>query len=129
MGSSVVSGTALGLVVKTGISTQFGEISSRLVTIGVDTSFDKDIRKFTWLMIRLMLILIVVIFAINALLKGNLVEAFLFSLAVAVGLTPEMLPMLVAVNLSKGAIAMAKKQVIIKHLNSIQNFGAKVWNP
>lgn len=124
MGSSVVSGTALGLVVKTGISTQFGEISSRLVTIGVDTSFDKGIRKFTWLMIRLMLILIVVIFAINALLKGNLVEAFLFSLAVAVGLTPEMLPMLVAVNLSKGAIAMAKKQVIIKHLNSIQNFGA-----
>jgi len=124
MGSSVVSGTALGLVIKTGISTQFGEISRRLVTIEVETSFDKGIRKFTWLMIRLMLILIVVIFAINALFKGNLVEAFLFSLAVAVGLTPEMLPMLVAINLSKGAIAMAKKQVIIKHLNSIQNFGA-----
>ncbi|MGH7799198.1 MAG: magnesium-translocating P-type ATPase [Thermodesulfobacteriota bacterium] len=124
MGSSVVSGTALGLVIKTGISTQFGEISRRLATIVVPTSFDKGIRKFTWLMIRLMLILIVVIFAINALFKGNLVEAFLFSLAVAVGLTPEMLPMLVAVNLSKGAIAMSKKQVIIKHLNSIQNFGA-----
>jgi Mg2+-importing ATPase len=124
MGSSVVSGSGLGLVIKTGISTQFGEVSRRLVTMRIETSFDKGIRKFTWLMIRLMLILIVVIFAINALFKGNIIEAFLFSLSVAVGLTPEMLPMLVAVNLSKGAIAMAKKRVIVKRLNSIQNLGA-----
>jgi len=124
MGSSVVSGTALGLVIRTGLSTQFGEISRRLTTMRIETSFDKGMRQFTWLMIRFMLILVVVIFAINALFKGNLIEALLFSLAVAVGLTPEMLPMIVAINLSKGAIAMAQKQVIVKRLNSIQNFGA-----
>ncbi len=124
MGSSVVSGTGLGLVIRTGTFTQFGEISRRLVAIEMETSFDKGIRGFTWLMIRLMVVLVVVIFAINAVFKGNLIEALLFSLAVAVGLTPEMLPMLVAVNLSKGAISMAKKRVIVKRLNSIQNFGA-----
>lgn len=124
MGSSAVSGTALGVVIKTGISTQFGELSRRLATMRIETSFDKGINKFTLLMIRFMLILVVVIFSINALLKGNIIEAFLFSLAVAVGLTPQMLPMLVAINLSKGAISMAKKQVIVKRLNSIQNFGA-----
>jgi len=124
MGSSVVSGTALGVVVKTGIATQFGELSKRLATMRIETSFDKGIKQFTWLMIRFMLVLVVVIFAVNAFLKGNIIEAFLFSLAVAVGLTPEMLPMLVAINLSKGAISMAKKDVIVKRLNSIQNFGA-----
>jgi Mg2+-importing ATPase len=124
MGSSVVSGTGLGLVVKTGLATQFGELSRNLAAIVTESSFDKGIRKFTWLMIRFMLLLVVIIFGINALLKGNFIEALLFSLAVAVGLTPEMLPMLVAINLSKGAIAMSKKQVIVKRLNSIQNFGA-----
>jgi Mg2+-importing ATPase len=124
MGTSVVSGTALGLVIKTGLSTQFGEVSRKLATMHMETSFDKGIRSFTWLMIRFMLILVIVIFAINAALKGNLIQALMFSLAVAVGLTPEMLPMLVAINLSKGAITMAKKQVIVKRLNSIQNFGA-----
>ena len=124
MGSSVVSGTALGVVVRTGLATQFGELSRRLSSIVVESSFDKGIRKFTWLMIRLMLVLVVIIFSINAALKHNIIEALLFALAVSVGLTPEMLPMLVAVNLSKGAIAMSKKQVIVKRLNSIQNFGA-----
>jgi len=124
MGSSVVNGTALAVAIKTGLATQFGALSRKLVSMAVETSFDKGMRKFTWLMIRFMLILVVVIFAINALLKGNFIEALLFSLAVAVGLTPEMLPMLVAINLSKGAIAMSKKQVIVKRLNSIQNFGA-----
>jgi Mg2+-importing ATPase len=124
MGTSVVSGTALGLVIKTGLSTQFGEVSRKLATIHMETSFDKGIRSFTWLMIRFMFVLVIVIFAINAALKGNFIEALMFSLAVAVGLTPEMLPMLVAINLSKGAITMAKKQVIVKRLNSIQNFGA-----
>lgn len=124
MGSSVVSGTGLGVVVKTGTATQFGEISRRLAATAVETGFDKGIKNFTWLMIRTMFILVVVIFTINALLKGNFIDAFLFSLAVAVGLTPEMLPMLVAINLSKGAIAMSKKQVIVKRLNSIQNLGA-----
>jgi len=124
MGSSVVSGTGLGVVIKTGIATQFGELSRKLATMRIETSFDKGVNKFTWLMIRFMLVLVAVIFTINALIKGNLIEALLFSLAVAVGLTPQMLPMLVAINLSKGAIAMSKKQVIVKRLNSIQNFGA-----
>ena len=124
MGSSVISGTGLGVVIRTGLATQFGEISRKLASMTVDTNFDKGVRKFTWLMIRLMAVLVVVIFAINAVTKGNTIQAILFALAVAVGLTPEMLPMLVAVNLSKGAIAMSKKNVIVKHLNSIQNFGA-----
>jgi len=124
MGSSVVSGTGLGVVIKTGLATQFGELSRRLASIAVETGFDRGIRKFTWLMIRLMVVLVIIIFGINAFSKGNVIQALLFSLAVAVGLTPEMLPMLVAINLSKGAIAMSKKQVIVKRLNSIQNFGA-----
>jgi P-type Mg2+ transporter len=124
MGSSVESGTGLGVAVKTGLSTQFGAISRELAAITPASSFDKGIRQFTWLMIRAMLVMIVLIFAINVWLKGNWTEAFLFSLAVAVGLTPEMMPMLVAINLSKGAIAMSKKQVIVKRLNAIQNFGA-----
>ncbi len=124
MGSSVTSGTALGVVVRTGTSTQFGELSKRLVAIDAQTSFEKGIHKFVWLMIRSMSVLVAVIFAINAIFKGNLTEAFLFSLAVAVGLTPEMLPVIVAINLSKGAIAMSKKKVIVKRLNSIQNLGA-----
>jgi len=125
MGSSVVSGTALGLVVKTGMATQFGELSRRLAAIPQQSSFDKGIHSFTWLMIRAMLVMVAVIFAVNVLIKrGDVIQALLFSLSVAVGLTPEMLPMLVAINLSKGAIAMAKKQVIVKRLSAIQNFGA-----
>lgn len=124
MGSSVISGTGLGVVVKTGLFTQFGEISRKLATITVASSFDKGIKQFTWLMIRFMFILVLVVFSINALNKGSKIEALLFALAVAVGLTPEMLPMLVAINLSKGAIAMSKKDVIVKRLNSIQNLGA-----
>jgi len=124
MGSSVVSGTALGVVIKTGIATQFGEISRKLTTMRIETSFDKGIYKFTWLMIRAMFCMVLFIFAINALRRGNFIESLLFSLGVAVGLTPEMLPMLVAINLSKGAIAMSKREVIVKRLNSIQNFGA-----
>ncbi|MCM8765444.1 MAG: magnesium-translocating P-type ATPase [Candidatus Omnitrophica bacterium] len=125
MGSTVVSGTALGVVVKTGVATQFGELSRKLATIAVESGFDKGIRRFTWLMIRAMLILVLIIFAINTFFKkGDIIQAFLFSLSVAVGLTPEMLPMLVTLNLSKGAIAMSKKEVIVKRLNAIQNFGA-----
>jgi len=124
MGSSVVSGTALGVVIKTGISTRFGELSRRISTMRTETSFEKGMRGFTWLMLRAMFFMVMFIFAINALRRGNIIESLLFSLGVAVGLAPEMLPMIVAINLSKGAIAMAKKQVIVKRLNSIQNFGA-----
>jgi len=124
MGSSVVSGTALGVVIKTGISTRFGEMSRRLATMRVETSFDKGVHGFTWLMIRAMFFMVIFIFAVNAMRRGSWIESLLFSLGVAVGLTPEMLPMIVAINLSKGAIAMSKKDVIVKRLNSIQNFGA-----
>jgi len=125
MGSSVVSGTALGVAIKTGLATQFGELSRKLAAISVESSFDKGISGFTWFMIRTMVVLVLVIFAINAFFKkGDVVQALLFSLSVAVGLTPEMLPMLVAINLSKAAIAMSKKEVIVKRLNAIQNFGA-----
>ena len=124
MGSSVVSGSGHGLVFNTGLATQFGELTRRLTLMTLETGFDKGIKKFTWLMIRIMIVMVLVIFLINAIFKGSLAEAFLFALAVAVGLTPEMLPMLVTVNLSRGASAMAGKQVIVKRLNSIQNFGA-----
>jgi Mg2+-importing ATPase len=124
MGSSVVSGTALGVVVRTGLETRFGALSKRLATMSVESSFDKGIRSFTWLMIKVMVVMVLVIFAINAFLKGDIIQSLLFSLSVAVGLTPEMLPMLVAINLSKGAIAMSKKDVIVKRLNATQNFGA-----
>ena len=124
MGSSVVSGTALGLVIKTGIGTQFGEVSRRLASIRTQTSFDKGVNRFVWLMIKVMMVMVAAIFVINLFTKGDWKNALLFSLAVAVGLTPEMLPMLVTINLSKGAIAMSKKKVIVKRLNSIQNLGA-----
>ncbi|MDE2028609.1 MAG: HAD-IC family P-type ATPase, partial [Candidatus Omnitrophica bacterium] len=124
MGSSVVSGTALGVVIKTGLSTEFGEVSKRLAAINQPTSFDRGINSFVWLMIRAMVVLVMVICAINFFTKHNFMDALLFSLSVAIGLTPEMLPMLVAINLSKGAIAMSKKEVIVKRLNAIQNFGA-----
>ena len=124
MGSSVVSGTACGAVIRTGPATQFGEIAARLAAMRVETGFDSGVRRFTWLMIRAMACMVVFIFAINALRHGRWIESLLFSLGVAVGLTPEMLPMIVAINLSKGAIAMSRKKVIVKRLNSIQNFGA-----
>ena len=124
MGSSVVSGSGTGVAVKTGIHSQFGELSQRLADINVETSFDKGIKQFTWLMIYAMVIMVLVIFAINALRRGNFIESLLFSLGVAVGLTPEMMPVIVTVNLSRGAMAMSKKQVIVKRLNSIQIFGA-----
>ncbi|MCX6970745.1 MAG: magnesium-translocating P-type ATPase [Verrucomicrobia bacterium] len=123
-GSNVLSGSARGVVVNTGLRTQFGSISEKLSGSRVQTSFDRGIAGFTWLMIRFMVVMVSVVFLIVGLTKGNWAEALLFSLSVAVGLTPEMLPMIVAVNLSKGAMAMSKKKVIVKRLNSIQNFGA-----
>ncbi|MCX6796347.1 MAG: HAD-IC family P-type ATPase, partial [Candidatus Falkowbacteria bacterium] len=124
MGSSVVSGAALGIVIKTSIFTKFGELSQKLTGTSIETSFEKGIRDFTLLMVRAMFFMVCFIFAINALRRGSFIESLLFSLGVAVGLTPEMLPMIVTINLSKGAIAMSKKKVIVKRLSSIQNFGA-----
>jgi len=123
-GSNVLSGSARGLVVNTGGKTYFGSISAKLARQRVLTSFDKGVNAFTWLMIKFMIVMVAITFLIIGLTKHNWAEALLFGLAIAVGLTPEMLPMIVTVNLSKGAIAMSRKKVIVKRLNSIQNFGA-----
>jgi len=124
MGTSVVSGSATCVVLTTGKYTEFSHIAKNIAKDNFETSFDRGIRDFTWLMIKFVIVLVIFIFAINAILKGNLLESILFSLAVAVGLTPEMLPMLVTINLAKGARDMSKKEVIVKHLESIQNLGA-----
>jgi len=124
MGASVVSGFATGIVVHTGPKTYFGQLAGRIAGARELTSFDKGINRFTWLMIGFMGVMVPAVFLINGLTKGNWLEALLFAVAVAVGLTPEMLPMIVTVNLAKGALAMAKKRVIVKRLHAIQNFGA-----
>lgn len=124
MGASVVSGTGTGLVINTGMRTEFGKLAKDIALTAPETAFDRGIKDFTWLMIKLIFVLMIFIFTINALFKNSLIDSLLFSLAVAVGMTPEMLPMIVTINLSKGALKMAKKKVIIKRLDSIQNFGA-----
>lgn len=123
-GTNVLSGTGRGVVVNTGTRTYFGSISERLTENRVETSFDKGVRSFTWLMIRFMVVMVFVVFMVVGLTKGNWLEALLFGLSIAVGLTPEMLPMIVTVNLAKGALTMSKKKVIVKHLSAIQNLGA-----
>ncbi len=124
LGTSVTSGTARGVVVNTGMQTIFGSISERLTERREETSFDKGVRTFTWLMIRFMVVMVCAVFFIVGMTKGDWLEALLFGLSIAVGLTPEMLPMIVTVNLAKGALSMGKKKVIVKRLPSIQNFGA-----
>jgi Mg2+-importing ATPase len=123
-GSNVLSGSARGLIVNTGTNTYFGSISEKLTEKRAETSFDIGVKSFTWLMIRFMVIMVFAVFMIVGITKGNWIEALLFGLSIAVGLTPEMLPMIVTVNLAKGALAMSKKKVIVKQLSSIQNFGA-----
>jgi P-type Mg2+ transporter len=124
MGTNVVSGTAIAVVVMTGASTYFGSLASTLGTERVQTSFDKGVHKFTWLMIKFMAVMVPLVFLINGLTKHAWGDAFLFAMAVAVGLTPEMLPVILSSNLAKGALAMSRHKVIVKRLNSIQNFGA-----
>src|SRR5215469_9122611 len=124
MGSNVLSGAGTAVVIQTGTHTYFGELAGMLVRQRAPTSFDKGVTRFTWLMIRFMAVMVPSVFVINGLTKGDWLEALMFALAVAVGLTPEMLPMIVTVNLAKGALAMSRKRVIVKRLNAIQNFGA-----
>ena len=124
LGSSVESGSATAVVICTGDRTYFGALAASIVGQRQLTSFDKGVNKFTWLMICFIAVMVPAVFLINGMSKHNWTEAFLFAMAVAVGLTPEMLPMIVTVNLSKGALALARKQVIVKRLNAIQNFGA-----
>ena len=124
LGTSVESGSATAAIASTGAQTYFGKVARSLAGRQAETAFDKGVKKFTWLMLRFMLVMVPLVFLINGLTKHDWKEAFFFALAVAVGLTPEMLPMIVSVCLSKGAIAMSRKKVIVKRLNSIQNFGA-----
>ncbi len=124
LGSNIESGTGTAVVVQTGSGTYFGSLANSIVGQRILTSFDKGVNQFTWLMISFIAIMVPLVFLFNGLSKHNWLEAFLFALAVAVGLTPEMLPMIVTVNLSNGAISMSKKKVIVKRLNAIQNFGA-----
>jgi Mg2+-importing ATPase len=124
LGTSVESGTGSGVVVATGERTYLGSLARAVVTQQVQTAFDKGVSRFTWLMIRFIAVMVPLVFLINGLTKGDWKEAFFFALAVAVGLTPEMLPMIVTVCLTKGAMLMAGKKVIVKRLHSIQNLGA-----
>ncbi len=124
LGTSVESGSATAIVVGTGANTYLGSIAKAVTAQRTSTSFDKGVSRFTWLMIRFMMVMVPLVFLINGLCRHNWNEAFFFALAVAVGMTPEMLPMIVTVCLSKGAISMSKKKVIVKRLNSIQNLGA-----
>jgi Mg2+-importing ATPase len=124
LGSSVETGSATAVVVATGQDTYLGSMAEAISERHVETAFDKGISRFTWLMLRMILVMVPLVFVINGLAKGKWGDAFFFSLAVAVGLTPEMLPMIVTVCLSKGALAMSKKKVIVKRINAIQNLGA-----
>ncbi|WP_284460714.1 magnesium-translocating P-type ATPase [Chryseobacterium sp.] len=124
MGTNVVSGSATVVVASTGIFTYFGSISRSLVSKRSETAFDVGVNKVSFLLIRFMLVMTPIIFLINGLVKGDWMQALLFAIAVAVGLTPEMLPMIVTANLAKGAVNMSKKKVIVKRLNAIQNIGA-----
>lgn len=124
LGTSVESGSATGIVVATGKDTYLGGVSTTLADQEPPTSFDRGISQFTWLLVRFVIVMVPLVFLINGLSKGNWKEAFFFAIAVAVGLTPEMLPMIVTVCLSKGAIAMSRKKVIVKRINAIQNLGA-----
>ncbi|PYA42190.1 magnesium-translocating P-type ATPase [Serratia marcescens] len=124
MGTNVASGTATAGVVATGGRTYFGSLAKSIVGSRAQTAFDRGGNSVSWLLIRFMLVMVPVVLLINGFTKGDWSEAALFALAVAVGLTPEMLPMIVSSNLAKGAIAMSRRKVVVKRLNAIQNFGA-----
>jgi Mg2+-importing ATPase len=124
MGTSVVSGTATAVVVKTGSSTEYGKIARRLVEKAPETEFEKGVKSFGFLIMQVTFVLVIFVFFVNAFFKQDVLEALLFSVALAVGLTPELLPMIITINLSRGAITMSKKGVIVKRLSSIENFGS-----
>ena len=124
MGANVVSGYATGVIVRTGGRTFFGQLADEIAGRRVPTAFDLGIDRFTWLMMKFIVVMVPAVFLINGLTKHDWLEALLFAVAVAVGLTPELLPMIVTVNLAKGALAMSRAKVIVKRLNAIQNFGA-----
>nr|WP_241488369.1 magnesium-translocating P-type ATPase [Winslowiella iniecta] len=124
MGTNVVSGHATAVVVATGNQSWFGSLAKNIVGKRAPTAFDRGVNSVSWLLIRFMFIMVPIVFVINGMTKGDWLDAALFAVAVAVGLTPEMLPMIVSTNLAKGAMAMARRKVVVKRLNAIQNFGA-----
>jgi Mg2+-importing ATPase len=124
MGTTVISGAGTAVVVSAGSQTVFGSLAKSLVGHRTLTSFDRGVNAVTWVLIRFIVVMVPIVFLLNGLVKGDFKEAFLFAIAVAVGLTPEMLPMVVTANLAKGAVTMAKQKVIVKRLNAIQNLGA-----
>ncbi|VTS01822.1 magnesium-translocating p-type atpase : Magnesium-translocating P-type ATPase OS=Isosphaera pallida (strain ATCC 43644 / DSM 9630 / IS1B) GN=Isop_2816 PE=3 SV=1: Cation_ATPase_N: E1-E2_ATPase: Hydrolase: Cation_ATPase_C [Gemmata massiliana] len=124
LGTSVVSGTARAVVVATGGRTYLGALARHLVGRRPETAFDRGVRGVSWLLIRFMFVMVPIVFLLNGFTKGDWGEAFLFGVAVAVGLTPEMLPMIVTANLARGAVAMSRRKVIVKKLPAIQNLGA-----
>lgn len=124
MGSNVVSGSAICVCITTGDDTFFGSMAKSITKKRVETSFEKGVNSVSWMLIRLMMVIVPVVLFINGITKGDWLEAFLFALSIAVGLTPEMLPMIVTANLAKGAMSMANNKTVVKHLHSMQNFGA-----
>ncbi|MEM0066413.1 MAG: magnesium-translocating P-type ATPase [Sulfolobales archaeon] len=124
MGTSVVSGTATALVVRTGSLTEYGKIARRLVRKKGETEFERSLRSFGYMVMQVTFLLVIFVFFINALYMRGIVDSLLFAVALAVGLTPELLPMIVAITLSKGAVIMSRKKVIVKRLAAIQNFGS-----
>jgi Mg2+-importing ATPase len=124
MGTHVVSGSAKGLVVRTGKDTEFGKVSERLKLRPQETEFEHGIRRFGYFLMEVTLVLVIAIFAINVYLARPVLDSFLFSLALAVGLTPQLLPAIISINLAHGAKRMAQEKVIVKRLASIENFGS-----
>ena len=124
MGSTVISGSASAIVLAVGDDTVFGAIASQLQEKTPPTSFEKGVSSVSWVLIKFMLVMVPIVLFVNGFTKGDWLQALLFAMSVAVGLTPEMLPMIVSANLAKGAVSMSKKKVIVKELNSIQNLGA-----
>ena len=124
MGSTVISGSATGIVLAVGDDTALGGIAKQLQAKTPPTSFEKGVNAVSWVLIRFMLVMVPVVLFINGFTKGDWIQATLFAISVAVGLTPEMLPMIVSANLAKGAVSMSHQKVVVKNLNSIQNFGA-----
>jgi Mg2+-importing ATPase len=124
MGTSVVSGSGKALVVKTGTETEFGKVSERLRLRPLETEFERGVKRFGYFLMQITLVLVIAIFAINVYFSRPVLESFLFALALAVGLTPQLLPAIISVNLSHGARRMATQKVIVKRLSSIENFGS-----
>ena len=115
---------ATAIITRTGAATEFGKVAKTLVERPPETEFERGLRQFSFLMSKFVFALVIIVFFINALFKHDVLQSLIFSVALAVGMTPELLPMILSLNLSKGALAMSEKGAIVKHPESIQNFGS-----